>query len=204
MYDARTAGQKEGNVMKESWKQFRVWAIVTACCMLALGVVMVIWPEISAIAVCCIMGAVCLVVGTCEIVRYFKLGLVGVFFRYDLSLGILSILLGLLLFIHPDGAMVFLPIAIGVYMIVGSVFCIQLAVELHGFGNGSWWLALLWGIVGALFALLLLIDPFSGAAALMIFVGISLIVSGVQNLYLIFCISKEMKNGKNSRIIDVE
>ena len=39
--------------MKESWKRFRRLSLVISFCMLALGIVMVIWPEISAVAVWC-------------------------------------------------------------------------------------------------------------------------------------------------------
>lgn len=38
------------------------------------------------------------------VARYFKLDLAGIFFRSDLFFGIYSILLGILLLIHPYGA----------------------------------------------------------------------------------------------------
>lgn len=37
--------------MREKWKQFRLWAIIISICMLVLGIVTVIWPRISAVAV---------------------------------------------------------------------------------------------------------------------------------------------------------
>lgn len=190
--------------MNESWKQFRIWAIVFACCMLTLGILMVIWPAISALAVCCIMGALCICAGITELIRYFRLGTSGIFFRFDLALGICSILIGLLLLIHPSDAIVFLPIAVGIYMIVESVFCIQLSAELHRFQNNGWWLALIWGIVGAVFAFLLLLNPFTGASVLMIFIGVSLIVGGVQSLYVMISISNAIKAGKMGYITTIE
>lgn len=54
--------------MKESWKRFRRLSLVISFCMLALGIVMVIWPEISAVAVCCVLGIICLATGIYKMV----------------------------------------------------------------------------------------------------------------------------------------
>lgn len=103
--------------MKEMWRQFRKGAIVVSCGMLALGILMALWPDISALTVCIVFGIFCIVAGVYAMVRYFKLGVAGIFFRSDLSFGICSILLGVLLLLHPYGAVVFLPIAVGFFMI---------------------------------------------------------------------------------------
>ena len=181
--------------MEKTWKSFRIWAIVLSCCVMALGLVMIIWPEISALAVCYIMGILCVAVGIGLLIRYFSIGLAGIFFRFDLILGICSILLGILLFVQPAGALVFLPVALG-------VFCIQLSTEFRRIG-GSWALSLVYGIAGIILGVLLILDPFAGATALMIYAGISLVVISIQSIYLIVCISRAIKAGKNGDVIDV-
>lgn len=180
--------------MDKNWKQFRTLAIIISGALLILGLVMVIWPGISAIAVCYIAGALCVVMGVVALVRYFKLGGAGLFFRFDFALGVCGILIGCLLFVHPSGAMAFLPVAIGIYMIIESVIDIQLAVELKRGGDRGWWMEMLSGIIGAVFALLLLIDPFSGTSLLMIFAGISLMIIGIQGLHMIIAVSKAVKS----------
>lgn len=80
--------------MKEMWRQFRKGAIVVSCGMLALGILMALWPDISALTVCIVFGIFCIVAGVYAMVRYFKLGVAGIFFRSDLSFGICSILGG--------------------------------------------------------------------------------------------------------------
>ncbi len=189
--------------MKEKWKQFRVWAILFSICMLILGVLTLVWPDISAAAVCCILGILCIGTGIYEIVRYFRLGLVGFFFRYDLVLGIFSVLAGVLLLIHPLGAATFLPVIAGIYMVMGSVFEIQVSVEMRRFGIGSWMTSLVLGIIGAVFAFFLILDPFNGVRALMIYVGILMILGSIQNFHAIGCISRAIKESKNDNVIDV-
>ncbi len=189
--------------MKEKWKQFRSWAIMISICMLVLGVLTLIWPRISAVAVCYILGAVCIGTGVYEIVRYFKLGFVGLFFQHDLVLGIFSILAGILLLIHPLGAAAFLPIVAGIYIMMGSIFDIQISVEMRRIGIGNWVLSLVLGIIGAIFAFFLILNPFDGITALMVYVGVSLIIGSIQGLYTVHCISSAVKMSKSDNIIDV-
>ena len=129
---------------KKSLKTYKTWAIILAVVTMVLGLVMVFWPGISAVAICYLMGAVCIAAGIYEIIRYFDLGLIGVLFRYDLFLGIMSVLAGVLM----------------------------------------------------------IFDPFKGAKALMIFTGISLLVTGVESIYAIVCISRVFRSSGHQQIID--
>lgn len=187
---------------KKSLKTYKTWAIILAVVTMVLGLVMVFWPGISAVAICYLMGAVCIAAGIYEIIRYFDLGLIGVLFRYDLFLGIMSVLAGVLLLLHPNGALVILPVILGFYIILASVFSIQISTEARHFGFSGWWGALLLGIAGAVLGVLMIFDPFKGAKALMIFTGISLLVTGVESIYVIVCISKVFRSSGHQQIID--
>lgn len=187
---------------KKSLKTYKTLAIVLSVVTMALGLVMICWPNISAVAICYLMGAVCIVVGIYEIIRYFDLGLIGVLFRYDLFLGIMSVLAGILLVLHPDGGVVILPVVLGFYIILASVFSIQISTEARHFGFSGWWGALLLGIAGAILGVLMILDPFRGAAALMVFTGISLLVTGVESIYAIICIAKVFRSSGHQKIIE--
>ena len=245
----------------ETLKRYRLWAIVVSCCMIVLGAAMILRPDISALAVCYLTGALCIAMGVCEIARYFSIGVIGILFRFDLIVGILSTLAGVLLLAHPTGALTVLPIILGFYIIIDSVFSIQAAVELRRFGLGSWGLNLLLGIVGAVLAgvlllahptgaltvlpiilgfyiiidsvfsiqaavelrrfglgswglnlllgivgavlgVLMILDPFDGAAALMIYMGVSLLLAGVESIYTVICLSRAFKSDAHQRVID--
>lgn len=190
--------------MKEKWKQFRIWAMVISICMLVLGVLTLIWPRISAVAVCYILGVMCIGAGVYEIVRYFELGFVGLLFQHDLVLGIFSILAGVLLIIHPIGAAAFLPIVAGIYIVMGSIFDIQISVEMRRMGIKDWIPSLILGIVGAVFAFFLILNPFDGVTALMIYVGVSLIIGSIQSIYTVHCISRAVKLYKTDDVIEAE
>ena len=73
----------------ETLKRYRLWAIVVSCCMIVLGAAMILRPDISALAVCYLTGALCIAMGVCEIARYFSIGVIGILFRFDLIVGII-------------------------------------------------------------------------------------------------------------------
>ena len=106
----------------QSLKQYKTGAIILSACMMMLGIVMMIWPNVSALVVCYLMGAICIATGVYELIRYFDLGVVGILFRYDLLVSILSILVGIILLFHPLGALTILPIILGLYIIIAGVF----------------------------------------------------------------------------------
>ena len=119
----------------------------------------------------------------------------------------MSVLAGALLLLHPNGALVILPVILGFYIILASVFSIQISTEARHFGFSGWWTdrgfyALLLGIAGAVLGVLMIFDPFKGAKALMIFTGISLLVTGVESIYAIVCISKVFRSSGHQQIID--
>ena len=185
--------------MRGNWKNFRVWAMAICLCLLVMGIVIILWPELSAEAVCYILGALCVVGGIYGLLRYSKLGAAGALFRSDLTLGILSILFGVLLMLHPLGAAAFLPFIAGISMLMCSIFDIQTAIELRRFGTEQWLGALIISIISAIFALFLVLNPFAGLRLLMVFVGISLLISGVEGLYMLHSISVAHKQGKIER-----
>lgn len=190
--------------MKQKWKQLRLGAGATCICMFILGIVLVIFPGISAVTACMILGIFCILGGIYELVRYVKLGNAGVFFRYDFSSGIFSILAGIFLLLHPHGVTMLLPIAAGLYILTRGIQDLQTAFEMRKAHFGNWSVVLLLGLADLIFALLLLFNPFGGAKALTVFLGIALIVNSLRGLYLVYGISKAVKESRNDDVIDVE
>lgn len=195
--------------MTEKWMRIRDWLIGISCCALILGLIMLIWPHVSAVALCWILGLLSVGVGIHEITRYFQLGFAGLFFRLDLVLGICDILIGIFL-VLPFSGTTFLPLAVGLYVLVGNIFNIQLAISISKYKMGTWVGTLILGIVGIGFSIFLFADPFHGTTAVMIFMGVSLMVNGVQGIYDVVCLSKAIKISEGpqlknrSEVIDVE
>ena len=190
--------------MMDTLKRYRNWAIGLSAGMALLGLVLILWPETSALTVCWLLGALCLALGVCQIARFCRLGALGVLFRFDLGGGILGVLAGLLLLLHPAGALMILPVIGGFYILVEGVFTLPAAVELRRFGLPRWGLTLGLGILDLLLGFLLILDPFEGAAALMIYLGISLLVTGVSGVYTVISAARAFQSDGHRRIIDAQ
>lgn len=190
--------------MRNLWKQFRIWTIIAGFCVLALGIVLILWPEISAVVACCILGALSIFYGIYKIVRYFNFDIKAIFFRFDLALGICDILIGILLMIYHNDAIMLLPIMTGILLILESVLSIQISADLHRAGIQRWGITLILGIVSLVLAVFLILNPFEGASALMIFVGICLVITAIESLCLTHSISKTIKNNHDYDVIDAE
>lgn len=188
--------------MLEAWKRFQTGEIVVCCCMLASGILMAVYPEISALVICVILGILCLAAGINSLIQYGKLGGMGVFFRFDLSFGVCCILAGLLFLVRPRGAAALLPVALGIYMLACGLLEIQLSCEMRRLGAHGAGFLLVLGAIGAGLALFLLINPFKGVKAVMVFAGISLIVSGAEGLYTIGCIKRALREESNIEIVE--
>lgn len=190
--------------MLNVWKRYRNGAAAVSCLIIVMGLVMIIWPGISASIIYYILGAVFIVSGVYRIVRYFNSDLLDLFFRFDLAGGIFSILAGLLMVCHPAGAEFLLPFATGLYLITSSVFDIQTAVEMKRCLIPNWRVCLAAGIISTLFAFLLFLDPFTGNSVIMIFAGVSLIIGGIESLFVIHTVTKALKNSNPGDIIETE
>ena len=100
----------------------------------------------------------------------------------------------MILLLRSARVVAFMPAILGVFVLVDGVFKLQTAVDAKRFGLSNWWLILLGSLICALFGLLLIIDPFSGNNVLMTFVGLSLAIDGLQNLFNAFYTVKILKN----------
>jgi uncharacterized membrane protein HdeD (DUF308 family) len=99
------------------------------------GVVVAVWPDISATALIYVIAAYAVVIGIYELLAAIELRKV-INNEWFLGLaGIASIVFGVLTFISPGDGAVALVWAIGVYAVVFGGLLIALGFRLHGWGR---------------------------------------------------------------------
>ena len=98
--------------------------------------------------------------------------------------GIIAILLGLVVIIHPGNIMALVPVIMGIYFMIDGIMKIQTAVDAKRFGVRSWWLILVSAIVTGGIGILLLVNPFESAVALTVLLGITLLADGISNIWI--------------------
>jgi len=103
--------------------------LLLAVLSLAAGVVALVWPGITALALVLWIGAWALITGVVEVAMAFPQGqTAGSRAMWSLS-GLVSIALGVVLFIHPDIGAASLATVFGLFSIVYGVSAVVLSIQ---------------------------------------------------------------------------
>lgn len=150
--------------------------------LIALGVCAVVWPDLGLEALCVAIGVGAVLFGVIRVIVYFMREVRGVALSYDFSIGTLAMLGGVILLIRPRSVLDFLQVVIGVYLLLDSVFKLQISLDSKRLGMTGWWVPLIF--TAACLALGVLMVLRIGADFLMTLIGAALIADGLQNLCL--------------------
>lgn len=159
--------------------------IAVSVIMVILGAVLMLNPGLSMLTLCYLIGGLMVVFGITRLVGYFSKDLFRLAFQFDLALGIFCMLAGIVILVHPNNIMKLLPVIIGLFVTIDGVFKMQTAIDSKRFGLKRWYAILVLAAVTCVFGLLLIIDPFAGGKALMIFFGATMMIDGIQNLCVV-------------------
>ncbi len=160
----------------------KIGYIVISVLLCAMGILLIVWPELSASVIGIICGILLIVFGAVKLVGYFSKDLYRLAFQYDLAFGILLILLGVIMLVRPGGLMDFICIVLGLSILTDSLLKMQIAVDAKQFGLNKWWLILLLSVIAGIFGLVLVLRPTASASVLMVLLGITLLSEGFLNM----------------------
>ncbi len=159
--------------------------IVVSIIIIMLGLILILFPEISALAICYVIGGIITLFGIIKLIGYFSKDLFRLAFQFDFALGIFALISGILLLIHPTDVVKIVPVIIGLFVLMDGVFKIQTSRDAYLFGMKNWWSILVLAILTCIGGLFLIINPFNGAKALTILLGATLIIDGIQNIIVV-------------------
>lgn len=111
------------------------WLLLEGVAGVAAGVMTLMWPGITALALLYLIAAWALVTGAFAIAAAIRLrkAITG---EWLLALsGILSVALGLLLFLFPAAGMMAVVLWIGAYAFVAGILLVALGIKLHSWGR---------------------------------------------------------------------
>lgn len=147
----------------------------------ALGVALILAPDISAALLCRIAGSLMILFGIVKVLGYCSKDLYRLAFQYDLAFGLLLIALGAALIFRTEKMLVLLWNLLGIYILADALLKIQIAIDARKFGIRKWWLILGTAAITGILGFLLVLRPSEGAAAVMTLMGASLIFEGLLN-----------------------
>lgn len=190
--------------MREWIKNMKVSYILAAILYIVLGVVLIVWPNTTGDIICTFLGAVLLVYGVITIISFFvhdsSLGA----FRFDLVVGILATALAILFLARPEILLSFLPVALGIYIIIDAVLNLKRALDVRRMAYQHWWIILLLSLVSAALGVVILLRPVSTAALLIQIIGGVFIYTGISDLWALFKLSRVTKAWRADHPIEVD
>lgn len=168
--------------------------IAVSILLAVLGIVLIAWPTFSVNALGVICGILLILFGGVKFVGYFSKDLYRLAFQYDMPFGILLIILGIIMLIHPGNLASFICVVFGLSVLISSLFNIQTALDAKKFGINQWWLIFALSVIAAVWGLILVFRPSEAADVMAVLLGITLLFESAVNICTVVTSVKIVKN----------
>ena len=176
-------------------------ALSVAFC--ALGLLLILKPGMSAVLIGNLVGTALIAFGIVKLLGYFSKDLYRLAFQFDLAVGILLLILGIILLTKPQDLMHFLCVVTGMYVTADGLMKLQTAHDAHRFGIASWWMILAAALLTSAAGVCLLVRPAQSVRIVMQLFGAVLLAEGLLNLLTVLVTVKIVRNQKPD-IIDTD
>jgi len=157
---------------------------------IVLGVIMLIAPTFVSNSICYLIGALCLIIGGLAIYTYIASEVYGSLGAALLIVAIISVGAGIFIVINPETFASFIPIVMGVILVIDAFGKMQSAMTIKKYGYENWWQVMVAAGLVFVFGIILLFNPFTTLTILIRILGIFLIIDGVANLLTVLSYSK--------------
>ena len=142
---------------------------------------MVIIPKMSLEILGVILSVILIINGVILMITDIKLN--NNFIPVDmLPASMLSILLGIMMLIYPNILSIIIPLMLGTWFIMTSIFKIRLTLYLSKIQNTPWLLLMLISILSIVCGFILILNPIDSSVAITLFIGIVIIVYAISDI----------------------
>lgn len=149
---------------------------------LVIGIILLLFPNVSLMDLCYALGIVLLMAGIVNIAVYFIRGQYVEPERYGFSAGVTCVLIGLFAVLNnQEFTRIFFQI-LAFCMILDSIVKLQYSMDLLRMKSKKWWIVLLISLMTAGLALAILVYPFKTDRGHDRYAYCILIVDGIVNL----------------------
>ena len=163
---------------------------------IVFGVVVLVWPGISLVALTSLFGAFAFVFGTLAVAGGLNLLAHRSTEWVPFVLGgLVGVAIGVMTFFSPGITALALVYFIAIWAIMTGVFEIVAAIDMHGEVSGATWIGVA-GVLSVLFGAIVAIWPGSGALAILWLIGFYAIVAGVTRLFAAYRIHEFRSDAK--------
>lgn len=165
-------------IVKNAYSCFAVSLVI-------LGAVLLFWPKATLELICKMVGIILLIGGIIRILGYFTKEMFQLAFQFDLGLGIVSIIIGLIMLFRTEDLVQVVFTFLGILILVDGTLKIQTAIEAKRFGIQKWWIILSISLMVTSVGILLITMPWKTTEFVIRLIGINLALDGFLNLWVV-------------------
>jgi len=186
-------------------KKLKTNIVISAVLCILLGIVLVVWPDMSMQVACATIGIVLLIGGIIRLAEYFMIRDGSMYAQMNLIMGIIIAVVGVWIMLKPDKVLAIIPIIIGIVIVLHGLNNLRQAVSLCRDQYDKWWVALALGILTVGFGLLLICRPFAALDTVVMLIGIFLIYDGISDIWIVSRLYRTAKIiRQEAEAVDVE
>ena len=195
--------------MNNLLKQMKTNALLSAALYALLGLVLLIWPALSASLLCLALGLVLVLCGLGNIIVFLRNRDGSLYAALHLITGIILAAVGVWLMARPTLVTVVIPRIVGVLICFHGFGDISDAMTLRKNNSPRWTAALLLAAITLVLGVILVICPFQAFTTVVRLLGAFLLYDGISDLWITGQVGKAIrqveKNANAERdAVDVE
>lgn len=166
-------------------------SILISIALITLSLFLIFSPSVSLKIIVISIGVILAANGILHTTSYFSTPQELKMFSYELAMGIICLIIGLLFIFNPNIVNTFLSFVVGAWVILKSITSIQLALNMKS-STDKWFITLLIAIFTLILGIIMLFNPFT-TDILVCACGIVLLVSETANIIEVLAIRKYVK-----------
>lgn len=164
------------------------YGILASIVLMIFGIILMVKPEESLLFACKVIGwgliasgliaLIVLVIRALKAETPIPAGLIAL----SAGKGVVALVCGILLLVNTETVVSILPFLFGVLILLNGLTNVIYAL-LSRRDAPRWLFPLVGGALACVFGILVMLNPFSAAATLVFFMGLSMVVDGLGNLF---------------------
>ena len=171
--------------------------IVTSVLYTVLGLCFVLMP-VDTVNILCkfIFGILLILAGVYHILIYVLEKMNATLL--DLLSGGMILVIGIFLFFYPQIVVKLLPVLLGTFVLVDSIWVLKGSLKLKKIGRGEWKILLVGSLVFIGLGIAMIVDPFDMVKYTMIFAGCVMLANGVTDLVFLVLMRRGLKQAEKA------
>ena len=153
---------------------------------LAIGLLLVIYPDFTGKAICWLIAASLIAKGAGSILSRYRNKSLPQPVVFELMGGISTIFMGLFVALRSEMLISIIPFVVGLFLLISGVTSLQKAFEMKRMNYAKWNHGLIFTLIKVGLALVIVMNPFGTAMTLTRFIGACLVYDGATGLVTVF------------------